>query len=911
MQISGRTQHSLPTKHSAVSTQPSSATPRVLGLWRQIAERALGSRWSELRLMAVRVHRAKSNLAESRAAANRYAMGVAVVLGLLVSCFSPGREAALWGQDQQLDIPAMTEAEAVAFFEQRVKPILTEKCLRCHNPEEANGSLDLTHPEMIRTGGDSGPAVDLESADNSLLLSAIRYDALEMPPTGKMSEEQIRTIEIWLHSGMPWSADSAPLHVGDHAKAPEVNEETKAWWSFQPVRPASPPQVQDTRWVRSDIDRFILQRLEEAGLQPNPPADKASLIRRVYYNLLGLPPTVEQVQAFVEDDDPQAYERLVDQLLESPHYGEKWGRFWLDLVRYSETNSFERDGDKPFVWKYRDYVIKSFNEDKPYDQFLLEQLAGDELPEPTIETVTATGFYRLGQWDDEPADPKLAKFDELDDILRTTTEVTLGLTVACARCHDHKIDPIPQADYYRLLAFFDNIQRYGVRSHESVEKASVRTFEFPADDAQKARYEADMAKVERELNELYEKAKPSFESVEHEEWQYEENHLRLIKKREGGVLTKEDVQRFERLFQRRNQMRRNPPNNDIKVLAIKEKGPQADPTHVLLRGNPHVEGDPVEPGFPSVLSPPEPTVVPPTHHESTGRRLALAKWITSPDNPLTARVMANRVWQGHFDRGIVRSASDFGFQGDAPTHPELLDWLASRLQAHQWRLKPLHREILLSQTFMMSSAHREDAYEKDPTNDLFWRHNMRRLTAEEVRDSILAATGHLNLNKLFGPSIFPIMPREVLAGQSQPGSGWGQSSQEDRDRRSVYIKSKRSLVLPILQSFDVAEADFSCPVRFNTTQPTQALGMLNSEFTNTEAQRMAATILQSVEISDVKSQVRVAMERAVQRSAREDEIETGVEFIQRFQSRDGLDPQQALAKYCLLVMNLNEFIFVR
>ncbi len=811
----------------------------------------------------------------------------------------------------RLEIPTLTESEAIEFFETRVRPILAEKCLRCHNPQELNGSLDLTSRRGILDGGDSGPAVEMGDIDDSLLLSAIRYDAFEMPPTGKLADAQIETIAIWLHLGMPWTPGEEALEVTDHHRPPEVSEETKAWWSFQPPQKHDLPHVQNADWAKSPLDHFILAPLEAAGLSPNAKADRATLIRRVYYNLLGIPPTYQQVQAFVHDPDPQAYEKLVDQLLASPHYGEKWGRFWLDLVRYSETNSFERDGDKPFVWKYRDYVIQSLNDDKPYDQFLIEQLAGDELPEPTIETITATGYYRLGQWDDEPADPKLARYDELDDVLRTTTEVTLGLTVGCARCHDHKIDPIPTVDYYRLLAFFENMHPYGVRSGESVEKASVRTFHFPADDDAKQRHQADLNRLEANLAAIYEKAKPSFESVEHEEWQYEENQVRLIKKRQGDVLTDGEVRRFERQFERRRQLKQTPPSADVKALAIKERGPVAEETYVMLRGNPHVIGEAVSPGFPSVLSPPEPQIEVPATGESTGRRLALAKWIASADNPLTARVMANRVWQGHFDRGIVRSASDFGFQGDRPTHPELLDWLAQRLIEHQWRLKPLHREILLSSTFRMSSAHRDDAYAVDPVNDLFWRFNMRRLTAEEVRDSILAATGHLNLDKMFGPSIFPIMPKEVLAGQSQPGSGWGQSSPEDRDRRSVYIKSKRSLVLPILQNFDVAEADFSCPVRFNTTQPTQALGMLNSEFTNFEAQRMALSILETFDSSDVSGQVSEALRRTTQREAQAEEVQTGVEFIHRVRSREGADPQQALAKFCLLTLNLNEFIFIQ
>jgi len=814
-------------------------------------------------------------------------------------------------QDDDGAIPTLTEAEATAFFENQVQPILADKCFRCHNAEERNGSLQLNSRRGILEGGDSGPAVDLQDVEDSLLLSALHYDAFEMPPTGKLPDSQIQIITRWLHLGMPWSSETEELDVADHHPPPEVNEQTKAWWSFQPPKQTGPPSVEDRQWPRTDIDRFILARLEAAGLQPNPAADRATLIRRLYYNVLGLPPSYQEVQQFVADPDPQAYEKLVDRLLASPHYGEKWGRFWLDLVRYSETNSFERDGDKPFAWKYRDYVIQSLNDDKPYDRFLLEQLAGDELEDATIETVTATGFYRLGQWDDEPADPKLARFDELDDILRTTTEVVLGLTVGCARCHDHKIDPIPQQDYYSLLAFFDNMRPYGVRSHESVEKASIHTFQFPADQAALDQHRSEIERVENQMREVYEKIRDDFEAVEHEEWQYEENQVRLIKARVGRGLTTREARRFERSFQRRNQLRNNPANNDVKVLAIKERGVEPRETFVMVRGNPHVTGPQVEPGFPSVLSPPEPEITPPDNGQSTGRRLALARWMTSPDNPLTARVVVNRLWQGHFDRGIVRSASDFGFQGDQPTHPELLDWLANRLIEHQWRWKPLHREILLSSVYRMSSDLRPEADAVDPANDLFWRFNLRRLTAEEVRDSILAVTGHLNLEKMFGPSVYPIMPREVLEGQSQPGSGWGQSPQEDRDRRSIYIKNKRSLVLPILQSFDVAEPDFSCPVRFNTTQPTQALGMLNSEFVNIEAQRMAENILQSVDVSDLDEQAAEVLRRTSQREPQAEEISLGVRFIQRMRGEQGMDPQQSLAKFCLLGMNLNEFIYIR
>ncbi len=830
-----------------------------------------------------------------------------ICVGIAATC----DDATAFQSPEDQPLATLSQEQAIEFFETQVKPVLVEKCFRCHNAKEMNGSLKLTSRQGILAGGDSGAAVDLESPDDSLLLSAIDYDDLEMPPTGKLPEAQIKAITQWVKLGMPWTVGEEEIEVEVGHKVPEVNETTKAWWSYQPVKRVESPAVKNQAWVSNEVDRFILAKLEGAGLSPNPEAEKHDLVRRVYYDLLGLPPTSQQVADYVDSVDPDAYSKLIDQLLQSPHYGEKWGRHWLDLVRYAETNSFERDGDKPFVWKYRDYVIRSFNQDKPYDQFVLEQLAGDELEQPTVETMTATGFYRLGQWDDEPADPELARFDDMDDILRTTSEGLLGMTVGCARCHDHKIDPIPQADYYKFLAAFGNVQRFGVRSHESVLSSSVHVFDYPVAEETIKRHKAEMERVETDLNVIVEKVKVDFQSVEHEEWQYQENQLRLVRMRKDGVLNDDEVKRFEGLFKRRDHLRNNPPKNEEQVLCVKEAGGTPRDMFVMVRGNAHVTGDKVQLGFPSVLSPPEPVVKRSENSTSTGNRLALAKWIVSKDNPLTARVLVNRIWQGHFDRGIVRTSSDFGFQGSLPTHPELLDWLASQLMDNGWKIKALHKQIMLSSAYKMSSDLSPVAYDADPANDLFWRTNLRRLTAEEVRDSILAVTGRLNLTKMFGPSIFPIMPKEVLAGQSQPGSGWGNSSQEDRDRRSVYIKTKRSLVLPILQNFDVAETDFSCAVRFNTTQPTQALGMLNSEFTNIQAGRMAKNILETVDQSDTNAQVKEVLQRVTQRNAKAEEISRGAEFIQRLRAQEGFDQHQALSKFCLLGLNLNEFIYLK
>ncbi len=635
--------------------------------------------------------------------------------------------------------------------------ILRTRCFKCHGAgEKVRGEFILTSRDGLLAGGESGPAIDPDSPEDSLLLEAINYDGYEMPPDGKLSDEQIAVVAAWIRAGAPWSGESVEGPAAtDRAGPPPVNEQTRAWWSWQPVRRPAVPIVAD-RPACHPIDSFILDRLAAAGLLPNPPASRQALIRRAYYDLTGLPPTPQQVAEFVADDTPDAWENLIDRLLESPHYGEKWGRHWLDLVRYAESNSYERDGTKPFVWRYRDYVIRSFNDDKPYDQFLTEQLAGDEMDPLTPDRIIATGYYRLGRWDDEPADPEQAWYDDMDDVLATTSQTMLGLTINCARCHDHKIDPIPQTDYYRMLAFFRNVRRYGVRAHETVVDASVRVIAPDADQQryrqQKDEWQAAMDQTRRGLQAIEEIVQKDFVPVEHEEFRDEMKRVALVGKRAGGVISEEQARHYESLFAELRRLRDHPPAALESALCVKETGARPAETFLLIRGNPHAPGDRVEPGFPSVLSPPEPHIVKPVRGNSTGRRLALAEWIASPRNPLTARVMANRLWQYHFGRGLVRSSSDFGFQGTPPTHPELLDWLASELVAGEWRLKRMHKLIMTSAAYQMSSADNPRSLASDPLNDHFWRFDLRRLTAEEIRDSILAVNQSLNREALFGPS---------------------------------------------------------------------------------------------------------------------------------------------------------------
>jgi len=807
----------------------------------------------------------------------------------------------------------IADAQSAEFYKTKVKPILIEHCFKCHGDDAAaiKGGLALTSNAAIIEGGDSGSAVDRDSPAESLLLSAIRYEDYEMPPAGKLAAEKIDVLTQWVEQGAKIPADEEKnLDLADHA-VPEVNDETKKWWSFQPVQRPDLPEIASTEWPANEIDYFILANLESVSLAPAPPATRQELIRRAYYDLIGLPPTPAQVAAFVADDDPQAYEKLIEQLLASPHYGEKWGRHWLDLVRYAETNSFERDKAKPSVWRYRDYVIRSFNDDKSYDQFLIEQLAGDEIENPTSESIIATGYYRLGQWDDEPADPKQVEYDELDDILGTTTQTMLGLTVNCARCHDHKIDPIPQRDYYRLLSFFENIRRFR-NEDDTILKPSSQSVAREQTDAEvtaeREKFEAEVAEFQQKMDAIVAIAKPDFTPVEHEDFKYEMNRMPILKKRVGGLLTERDLRDYGYAKRKWEELTANPPGS-IRVLRVSEKGIKPPKSFIQIRGNASSPGEPVSPGFISVLSPPEPQIPEPDAAAvSSGRRLALAKWIASEQNPLAARVMANRIWQYHFGRGLVRTASDFGFQGDLPTHPQLLDWLASELVAKNWSIKSLHRTIMMSRAYRMSSRFDKAAYEMDPLNDRFWRFDMRRLTAEEIRDSILAVNGQLNLEDMYGPSIFPIQPKEVLAGQSRPGSGWGKSSPEGLRRRSIYVHVKRSLPVPILSTNDSADTDFTCPVRFITTQPTQALGMINSEFTNHQASLFATDI--AANHTTVVDQVSAVLHRVTQRQPAAEEVEQGVALIEKLTIEESMEPQQALTTFCLLAINLNEFVFL-
>lgn len=811
---------------------------------------------------------------------------------------------------QAIDDPGAADARGAAFYEQKVRPILQARCYRCHGRAKVQGGLRINRRSDLLQGGDSGPAVSLEEPADSLLLRAINYEDYEMPPDGQLSGAEIEVLTQWVMAGAPWS----PQVPDDEAAAGDLGDGQPAdFWSFQPVVRPPLPRVANPRWAVTPVDRFILHKLDAHGLAPSDPAGKADLLRRAYYNLIGLPPSPEAVTDFVNDDAPDALARVIDRLLASPHYGERWARHWLDLVRYAESNGYERDGAKPFVWRYRDYVIRALNHDKPYDRFLMEQLAGDELAHPTPETIIATGYYRLGLWQDEPVDPVQELYEDLDDIITTTAQAFLGLTLDCARCHDHKLDPIPQRDYYRFLAFFHGIHRYGVRSPESVAGFSLRPVGTEQEKRKQkervAAYQRELASVARRLKEVETVVYEDLQPNEREDFVHEQHKVRLVRSRVPRLLSPEQLKQYVALRARRARLKTAKPAALRQALCVTEIGPQPRDTYVLIRGNAHARGQKVKPGFPEVLSPPAPDIAPPPQDRATsGRRLALARWIASPQNPLTARVMVNRVWQHHFGRGIVRSSNNFGLGGDPPTHASLLDWLASELVRYQWRLKPMHRALMLSSVYRMASTARDEPLARDPRNDLLWRYDMRRLAAEEIRDSILAVSGELSF-RMFGPSIYPEVAPEVLAGQSQPGAGWGTSSRAERARRSIYIHTKRSLPVPLLAAFDAADPDATCPVRFATTQPAQSLAMINSLFLHQQAAALAGSLGQDAGARGAEH-VRTVLHRIFQRTPNSEEIDRGLRMIERLTERHGLDPAEAVKHFCLMALNLNEFVYL-
>ena len=689
---------------------------------------------------------------------------------------------------------------------------------------------------------------------------------------------------------LPTSAQVGPrLRSGQF----KLSEEDRSYWAFQPAtRPAIPTSGCPAAVGNHPVDAFVSVKLSEKKLSMNEAATSRELVRRAYFDLVGLPPTPEEVEAFEKNPTDKAWAELIDRLLASPHYGERWGRHWLDLVRYAESNGYERDGAKPNAWRYRDYVIEAFNSDKPYDRFVREQLAGDEVADEQLaevagskewrDAIIATGFYRLHVWDDEPDSTVKAEFDDLDDIMVTTGTAFLGLTIGCARCHDHKYDPISTADYYSMLSFIRSVDGYGQHHTGGGGRGTGKIQRLLATPAELAKWDADkLARVKDAEHKLAQAAEAE------------------TKKRLEGELKK---------------AREAAPPFDY-ALAIAEYGPKPKATHVLARGDPFTPKGEVQPAFPTVLGLPAPKLSErATEAKTTGRRRVLADWIASPQNPLTARVMVNRIWQKHFGAGIVPTPDDFGQTGVRPTNQPLLDYLASEFVAGGWSVKRMHRIVMTSRAYRMSShADNRRAIAVDEANGLLWRQNLRRVDAEVIRDTMLVASGTLN-PKRGGPSVFPTLPKEVHGTQDSSGKGWADSPTDEQNRRSVYLVVKRALKVPLLECLDFANSASPVGVRPNTTTAPQALMLLNDSFVQTQAAALAARITREGGEREEK-QITRAFQLVLQRAPTRAELRGSLNMLadqrKRAAAEGASEPGRvALNSFCRGLLNVNEMIYV-
>jgi hypothetical protein len=736
--------------------------------------------------------------------------------------------------------------------------------------------------------------------------------------------------------------------ISDSVAAParkEFTQEERAHWAFQPMRRPAIPEARSD-WARSPIDHFILHELRKKGLAPNSEADRATLLRRASLGITGLPPAPEEVDVFLQDGSPKAWETAVDRLLSSPHYGERWARHWLDLARYAESEGFKADETRPNAWRYRDYVIRSLNDDKPYDRFVQEQIAGDELWPEQPDALVATGFNRHYPDESNARNLMQRRQEILNDVTDTVGAVFTGLTFGCARCHDHKFDPIRQEDYFRLQAFFANTaaadtiplleperladyrRRLAIWEEKTAEtRAAIAAIEEPKrqeiikDYVDKYPEEIQLALTKPAGDrtafeaQMVAKARLYVDTSSHQYIASSRTVAARLKpaEKERWAELQSELKSFEPLH----------PGPLPLGTGMVDLSNTAPPTYLLGRGNWDAPEHEVGPGFLQVLQPVKPGTAPVQKEQSTGRRAALALWLTGADHPLTARVIVNRVWQYHFGKGLVGTASDFGFKGDRPTHPELLDWLAQEFVRGGWSLKRLHRLILSSSAYRQSSAFREQAAERDPENALLWRFPRQRLEAEVIRDAALSVSGRLN-PKMGGPSIFPELP----PGMESRG-GWPVTADlRERDRRSIYVFVRRNTRYPFFESFDMPDTHESCARRNITTSPVQALSMLNSELTLDWARSFAARVM-AVTGSDRREQIVAAYRFAYGRRPNPDELDSADAFLARheeliqerlgsgepvalpsgFEAKAGRAEAAGLVDFCHVLLNSNEFVY--
>lgn len=812
-------------------------------------------------------------------------------------------------------------------FELEVAPILINHCLKCHHQGKSSGGLNLAVLEGAKRGGESGPVISTDPPGTSLLL--VRIEAGEMPPPNQhdrpLTKDEIKTIRDWIAAGARWPKSR---ELGLHEQSIRIDE-ARDFWSFQPVQRPPVPQIAGANSTTHPIDAFIDQKRSEHHVDVGQKATSRQLLRRASLDLIGLPPTLIEQDQFLNDTNPHAYEQLIDRLLATQGYGERWARHWLDLVRYADSNGYERDGPKPSVWRYRDYVIESLNRDKPYDRFVLEQLAGDELSDRSRETVIATGFHALGAWQDEvdPLEAAQYRADELDDMLRTTSQTFLGITIGCARCHHHKFDPFSMVDYYSLAAILSPLKRPNVgREDRDIPVASrADLVAIPLRDQQIAERNRMLTEL-RALTEIEwlkaEKSQLPVEAVaayrtpaanrNPQQVQLIQKHHDAWQAEIMAAMPAERQQQVAEITEKIQQLRRETPDLPRGYFQFEET-PSPPATFLLLSGRASNRGPEMRPAVPVVLSATQPQFTP-LETGTSGRRIALAQWMVDPANPLTARVIVNRVWQHHFGQGIVATPSDFGHIGARPTHPELLDWLADWfVHDAKWSLKKLHRLIMTSQTYQMSTRSTPQQRESDPNNHWLGRFPYRRLDVEAIRDSILATSGKLN-PEMFGPAVYLPIPASVVEAHTDKEASWKSSTEPAIYRRTIYAYVKRTLLVPLLEVLDLCDTTNSTEKRSITSIAPQALTLYNGDFVNSQAIFFADRLLQEVGTEPLQ-QIDRGYRIALCRPPTETEQQTLLEYLQsELSSQNTANTAEAqraaLIQVCRVILNLNEFVYV-
>ncbi|MGA2247699.1 MAG: PSD1 and planctomycete cytochrome C domain-containing protein [Verrucomicrobiota bacterium] len=762
--------------------------------------------------------------------------------------------------------------EQLEFFEQNIRPVLVQHCYECHSEEKGKnkGELTLDTRDGIRAGGDRGPAVVPGKPDESILINAIRQvGQLHMPPDsrgGMLPDEVIANFEKWVKDGAADPRDSAKIVSAQAAKPEKVYDwqKEREYWAFREPKAFPPPSVANVKWPKTEVDRFVLAKLEEKGLKPVEDADRRTLIRRVYYDLIGLPPTPEQVEAFAKDTSPKALENVVDQLLASPRFGEQWGRYWLDVARYGESTGLDRNLNYPYAWRYRDYVIESFNEDKPYNRFVTEQLAGDQLPyadqKERDENLTATGFLAIGPKGLNESRVKYSKWQVVNDQVDVTARGFLGLTVGCAQCHDHKFDPIPQKDYHALAGIFASTETlYGtVGGRGNRRPTSLLSLDGAPELA------------------VLSTGEPTPNMFVNTNRNFTIGTNNAAGRRRGGGFaggggggTNGFARRagFARNFTT-NQIERVPAHQTYAMGVRDYDEPQDVP--VYYRGDLTKPTDAVVPrGFLRIVALPETPVIP----TNASGRLQLAQWITNPDNPLTARVAVNRVWQHLFGEGIVATPDNLGHLGSRPVNQDLLDYLAVKFVNEQnWSVKQLVRSLVLTRVYQLSSDTYAKAEEVDPADTLNWRAAPRRLLAEQLRDSILAASGRLDLEP----------PHFGVTGEFGDGyygvNIWESDLPQHYYKRSVYLPVARDLVPESLALFNLPNPNLVGAKREETTSPSQALFLMNNALVQDESLHLARNLLQNKHLSQ-KVRIERAYLSVFQREPTAAEVKRASKFI--------------------------------